>query len=103
MTADAGGARDVDAYIARTGALDLKGVAWQDMRDQPLAPELVFALRQVLEAAGHGVIEDPCGHGRVADAVDRFRAPVGAGVRPAGELQTVIGWPAAPSGAAAPA
>jgi hypothetical protein len=116
-TAPAADSTDVDAYIARAGALDLRGVAWQDAREQPLAPEVVYALRhiqavehhvvalprtiytrravrdarlssffvawlygelfhgralkQFLDAAGHGVIDDPCGHGSVADAVDR--------------------------------
>lgn len=108
---------DIDAYIERAGALDLGGVAWADARHQPLAPEVVYALRhiqavehhvvalprtvytkravddpmvstffvawlygelfhgralkQLLEAAGHDVMPDPCGYGSFADAIDR--------------------------------
>jgi len=48
--------RDVDTYVSRSRALDLTGIAWDDVARHPLPPEAVRALRYMQDIEAHTII-----------------------------------------------
>jgi hypothetical protein len=98
---------DIDPYIARSGALDLSAIDWEEVPRHPLTGYRWLAMgasHPVLAALLERIVLDESRHfffyyrhaemrlrrpgpSRVARLlVDRFWAPVGSGVQPANEL-----------------
>jgi hypothetical protein len=103
---------NLDAWVARSGALDLSAVAREDVPRHPVRPETIRTLRFMQDIESHPilaelldrVIVDESRHfffyfqqaetrlqnptaARVARLLmDRFCKPVGSGVQPAAEL-----------------
>jgi len=48
--------QDIDAYISRSRALDLTGIAWDDVPRYPLSPEAVRTLRYMQDIETHTII-----------------------------------------------
>jgi hypothetical protein len=47
---------DLDAWVARSGALDLDAIAWADVAKYPLAPEVVRTLSCMQDIESHTII-----------------------------------------------
>src|SRR5215470_11916 len=47
---------DIDSYTARSRALDLRGIAWDDVPRHPLAPEARRVLRYMQDVESHTII-----------------------------------------------
>ena len=47
---------DLDAYVARSGAVDLSAFAWDDVPRHPLPPEAVRTLRYMQDIESHTII-----------------------------------------------
>jgi hypothetical protein len=47
---------DLDAYLARTGPLDLRGIAWDDVPRHPLSPAAIRTLRYMQDIETHTII-----------------------------------------------
>ncbi|MGH7393315.1 MAG: acyl-ACP desaturase [Candidatus Rokuibacteriota bacterium] len=47
---------DLEAYVARSGALDLSAVPWDDVPRYPLAPEAVRTLKYMQDIESHTII-----------------------------------------------
>ncbi len=88
---------DIDAYLARTGALDVSDIAWDDVPKHPISAEAIRTLRYMQDIESHTIVYLRSLYYRQAEArlqrpavarvarflVDRFWAPVGSGVQPA--------------------
>ena len=47
---------DLDAYVARSGALDLDAIAWDEVPRHPLPPKAVRTLRYMQDIESHTII-----------------------------------------------
>ena len=47
---------DLDTYVARSGALDLDAIAWDEVPRHPLSPEAVRAIRFMQDIESHTII-----------------------------------------------
>lgn len=47
---------DLEAWVARSGALDMSGIAWDDVPRHPLAPAAVRTLRYMQDIESHTII-----------------------------------------------
>ena len=47
---------DLDAYVARSGAVDLDAIAWDEVPRHPLPPEAVRTLRYMQDIESHTII-----------------------------------------------
>jgi len=47
---------DLSAYVGRSRAIDLSGLAWDDVRRYPLAPEAIRTLRYMQDIESHTII-----------------------------------------------
>ena len=47
---------DIDAYLARTGALDLRGIDWADVPRHPVPAEAIRTLRYMQDIEGHTIV-----------------------------------------------
>src|SRR5262249_40189360 len=47
---------DIDAYLGRSGALDLTGIAWADVRRHPVPPETIRTLRYMQDIESHTIV-----------------------------------------------
>ena len=47
---------DIDAYLARTGALDLTGIEWADVPKYPVSPEAIRTLRYMQDIESHTIV-----------------------------------------------
>jgi hypothetical protein len=47
---------DLDAYVARSGALDLTSIPWEDVPRWPLAPDAIRALRYMQDIESHTIV-----------------------------------------------
>ncbi len=47
---------DLEAYVARSGGLDLSAVAWDDVPRYPISPEAVRTLRYMQDTESHTII-----------------------------------------------
>ena len=47
---------DLDAYVARSGALDLDAIAWDEVPRHPLPPQAVRTLRYMQDIESHTII-----------------------------------------------
>ncbi len=47
---------DIDAYAARSRALDLTGIDWDDVPRHPLSPEVLRTLRYMQDIEGHTIV-----------------------------------------------
>ncbi len=47
---------DIDAYLARTGALDVGGVAWDDVRKHPVPADAIRTLRYMQDIESHTIV-----------------------------------------------
>jgi hypothetical protein len=47
---------DIDAYLARTRALDVKGVAWADVPKHPVTAETIRTLRYMQDIESHTIV-----------------------------------------------
>src|SRR5262245_3211395 len=49
-------ALDLDTYVSRSRALDLSGIAWDDVPRHPLAPDVLRTLRYMQDIETHTII-----------------------------------------------
>ena len=47
---------DIDAYLARTGALDVSGIAWADVPKHPVSAETIRTLRYMQDIESHTIV-----------------------------------------------
>src|SRR5262249_26965812 len=47
---------DIDAYLARSGALDLTGIDWADVPRHPVPPETIRTLRYMQDIESHTIV-----------------------------------------------
>jgi len=47
---------DIDAYVARTGALDVRGIDWADVPRHPVPAEAIRALRYMQDIESHTIV-----------------------------------------------
>src|SRR2546428_7064821 len=47
---------DIDAYAARSRALDLSGIDWDDVPRHPLSPEVLRTLRYMQDIESHTIV-----------------------------------------------
>jgi hypothetical protein len=47
---------DIDAYVARTGALDVRGIDWADVARHPVPAEAIRALRYMQDIESHTIV-----------------------------------------------
>src|SRR5215468_12292479 len=47
---------DIDAYLARTSALDLSGIDWADVPRHPVSPEAIRTLRYMQDIESHTIV-----------------------------------------------
>ena len=47
---------DIDAYAARSRALDVTGIAWEDVPRHPLSDEALRALRYMQDIEAHTIV-----------------------------------------------
>jgi len=47
---------DIDAYLARTGALDVSGIAWADVPTHPVSAETIRTLRYMQDIESHTIV-----------------------------------------------
>src|SRR5213593_3980161 len=47
---------DLDTYVSRSRALDLRGIAWEDVPRHPLPPEAVRTLRYMQDIESHTIV-----------------------------------------------
>src|SRR5512138_206380 len=47
---------DIDAYFARTGALDVSGIAWADVPKYPVPAETIRTLRYMQDIESHTIV-----------------------------------------------
>ena len=47
---------DIDAYLARTGALDLTRIEWADVPKYPVSPEAIRTLRYMQDIESHTIV-----------------------------------------------
>jgi hypothetical protein len=86
---------DIDAYVARTGALDVRGIDWADVARYPVPAEAIRALRYMQDIESHTDRLPAIAPGDSRDRrpdVARFLAcwvlaPVGSGVQPRREFR----------------
>jgi len=56
MSPEPSSAVDLDAWIARSGALDLSAIRWDDVPRHPLPPEAVRTLRYMQDIESHTIV-----------------------------------------------
>src|ERR1700756_1543988 len=49
---------NLDAWVARSGALDLPVVAWEDVPHHPVRPETIRTLRFMQDIESHPILAD---------------------------------------------
>jgi hypothetical protein len=47
---------DIDAYLARTGALDVSGIAWDDVPKHPVSADTIRTLRYMQDIESHTIV-----------------------------------------------
>ena len=47
---------DIDAYLARSGALDLSAIDWAEVPRHPVAPETIRTLRYMQDIESHTIV-----------------------------------------------
>jgi hypothetical protein len=49
---------NLDAWVARSGALDLSAVPWEDVPCHPIGPEKIGTLRPLAESLGRVIVDE---------------------------------------------